>query len=564
MGFFDFLSAPAQDPTLEDQELFGKKKISPDESLKAAQLKNKEIQEEQSKTVEGAANANKSARMAQQGLIQDYDRAVGDAYAAIQNTTGSFGKQGSAYSRPSRETLLSVQQIKQAIQKKAPPVALADDFSRLSQNKEFSAQERKAFEGVAAMFQRAARSMDAAAVSGERVPTVPTPESVDQAKAKIDALRRQEEAARQKLETLGVTNPQRAGTQNAIAEIAKEREHLEGLLQSVTPKGQAGGKGTFAQENSDPNLPPTNPKPVESEFNALGVKRKQLAQSVADALEAAGIEEGEWDMQVPTQAGLKRVLSVLDKDGSFAQKLAADIIAEKQRNQPQQADEFQDEVKKVEGSADRISAQLSQQRSELRELYKSLNSQPFMQSWLGLTLYVLLGMLAGPTNAAKLLGVGRNRNAILGEIESLKEEMRFNSQEMRRQEDRAFQLRKEAITRLQRDRDYTRSRDDSLAKMYINHKLILERAKQTAAPGNRAIVSKLEGDFNRTLKLMSDAEKIMNNDWLDDNDPKKVKASREYARMRDEAEFIDQKLRALTEQLSPGTYSSEEEEASAP
>lgn len=346
----------------------------------------------------------------------------------------------------------------------------------------------------------------------------------------------------------------------------KEAQNLRSQSAALMPKQEDKPKGklTYAEENADPNLPPTSLTPVESEFKALGVKREKLVNDFMEILKGLGVDEGEWDDQVPTQAGLKRILSVLDPEGSFAAKLASDIVAEKGRNQAQEADEFAAAQKESDGRATRLDSQLRQQRSELKELYQSLNSQPFMQSWPGLIIYVVLGMLTGPTNAAKLLGIGRNRNAIMGEIESIKEEMRYTNQQMNREEERSFQLRKEAIARVQREREYKRSKDDSLNRMYINHKLILERAKRSAAPQNKAIVSKLEGDFNRTLKFMADAEQIMNNDWLDERDPKKIKASREYDRYRQEAEFIDQKLRALTEQLSPGTYSSEEEEAQTP
>lgn len=569
MAFFDFLSAPAQ-----DHEFVAKKKrpLTPDEEaiLNEAPPPGFVPPQEQDRGYAStvAPQEPESSQLSpadrrrlyasqESALVKREQRAIAQVRDILDQTNSL---QTPELARVKRELGKGAMSSKQVL----------SDLDEILKKKGWSSAGNVVIDpGHLQRLGALRNELGAVVQEREQFDAAPRPEMPKQVDP--DALERDAKGLLQKIETskaelanLGVLAGEKKRKEaeayqaqaNALMKLAgEERSRLEAQGSKQPP--------TFAEKNADPNLPPTSRAPISDEFNALGVKRAQLAESTQGALEAAGIEEGEWDSQVPTQAGLKRILSVLDKDGTFAQKLAADIVAEKRRNQAQQGDEFDAEQKKIEGRADRLSSQLAEQRSELKELYKSLNSQPFMQTWFGLTLYVLLGMLAGPTNAARLLGVGRNRNAIMGEIESLKAEMRDTNRQMEREEDRGFQLRKEAISRLNRDRDYQRSKDDSIQKMYLNHKLILERAKRSAAPQNKAIISKLEGDFNRTLKFMADAEQIMNNDWLDDRDPKKIKASREYDRLNQEAQFIDQKLRALTEQIAPGTYS-EEEEATAP
>ena len=315
---------------------------------------------------------------------------------------------------------------------------------------------------------------------------------------------------------------------------------------------------TFAEKNSDPTPPPTNPQPVESQFKTLGIKRQQMIQSLTDIVKGVGINGDEWDDDVPTQSGIKRILSVIDPEGSFAQKLAADLVAEKASQTQAEDAKRLDERRRSIGKEVDLKIEAQAQKSELRQLYQSLNDQPFMRSWIGIALYLVIGTLTGPTNAARLLGIGRNRNAILGEIEAIKEEMRMTSRSQERQEKMSYAYRKEAIRQLKEDREYRRRKDDSIQEIYLRHKLILERAKRSPVEGFKPHISKMEQDYARTLKSMSEAEKIIGNNLLSDRDPKKIAASREYDVLKKRAAEIDKELLGLTNKVAPGTYEMEE------
>lgn len=533
MGFFDFLSAPEQDVETLRKEQAEARKV-------------KEIPQDPKKEMADWWRRDYASRES------DLVKREGRAMKRAREILGVGTMMGGGDEAKVRDAL-----AKGLIQN---PIQLAADLDVMLEKRKGVPEDRQV-QGTQALAElRNELSLlirDREAFGKVGVPPVQpqsTPEELgkeaEQAAKKADELQREASG-------MGVLGGE--DLNRKVSALRGQAGALQKLSQEGTAKKEAEKPLTFTEENSDPNLPPTSKSPAIDTFKALGVPKEKVVSDMLEILKGVGVNEGEWDDQVPTQAGMKRILSVLDPEGQFAAKLSQDILADQQRTQTQAG--IDQEQRKIEGESKALGAQMQQQKSELRELYKSLNSQPFMQSWIGLLAYVILGTLTGPTNAARLLGIGRNRNAIMGEIEAIKEEMRYTSRQQQRQEDMAFQLRRDAISQRQRDLDHTRSRDESLQKMYINHKLILERAKRTSSGTNRQIISKLEGDFNRTLKFMQDSEQIMNNDWLDDKDPKKIRASREYERLKQEAEFIDQKLRSLTEQIQPGTYKSEEEDA---
>jgi hypothetical protein len=541
MGFFDFLASPSQEKpefvakgkrplTPEEAEIL---KDSPPQGFVPPQEQDQAVAVEQERAQAVQSKGSDTKRQAEKAHL-DIQDAYGSAIKALDkaitaNTQKEAVKSGEFDLTPNENGPL-LESVRDRAGRREHPAKLADDL-----------QELGARTGDKTLIDAAAKLSRAYKAQGEleamRQPGGPlsvSPEEVAARKVQLES-----ELAKKTEES------------KLAGEIRspKLKEEIRALQQEQLRVNQAVPKrepATFAEQNADPALPPTSPKPIESEFNALGVKRKQLVESAIAALEAAGIEEGEWDAQVPTQAGLKRILSVMDREGTLAQQMAADLLAEKQRNQPQKTDEFESEQKSSQQRADQYGQQLQQQRSELKELYKSLNAQPFMQSWLGLTLFVLLGMLAGPTNAAKLLGVGRNRNAILGEIQELKAEMRFNSQEMRREQDYAQRVRLEAIRHKQRESDYKRDKSDSYSKMIVNHLLIMERAKQRAAPEHQEIVKKLNAQLTNTMKMMDEPGEVLRNDWMEEGDPRKRKANAQMKELEEEAWDLHRKLRSLT------------------
>lgn len=566
MGFFDFLASPAQDPSLQDQELWAKKKKQQEtpqsygnEALESAQYDAAEAKKESAKTLKGTILENERSDEARKGLLKDYDRAVKDAHSALLLADNSLRRDGPL----SPDAVKSIRLVQRAVKEKESPVVLADDFQRLSENPEFNSQERTAFAGAAAMFRRAQKSRDAATEALNVPKMVPSPESLEAERANVEALTRQENAARQQMATMGVTNPQREASQRAIAEIVKEREEAQTRLRQVGTNANT----LAAEREAAAKEAPTSATPVANQFKTLGVKKEQLLTSMLSLLEANGISLDDLDDDVPTQAGLMRLLSSMDKEGTVAQKMAADLLAEKQGFQEQMQREeaaMKGEQAAAEKRVSGIQSEMGQARSQLKELYRELNSQPFMRSWIGILSFVILSMLSGPKNAAILLGLGRNKNAVQGEIDALKEDLRYMGRQMEKEENYSQQVRREAIDRMaargREERMYSRD----VSKMMINHQLVLARAKQNSSNtgAQRLMISKLEGDYNRIVGRMKDASERMRDPYADDRD--KQRAAREHQAALAEMEFLDQKLRALTERMLPGTYSSEEEEAQTP
>ena len=351
MGFFDFLSAPAQDPTLQDQESYAKKKTP---------FVPQQPQEEAPKTFDALRQKDESQKMAVQGLENDYSKAWAQALKTIDSIPGghSLESQGKSFQAfpPNPDTVNRLKTVKNALKKvaegtsSAPPSAFADDFQALAKDPQL-AKYGPALNSVAEMFRRADASQKQAVQSRESYAPAPaSPDMILSEKQNLETIVRRQQEARERLAKTGFTNPMRAGLENSIAELEKAKKQAEtnlkdfgGDKKAAIVQPGAAKKPTFVEENADENLPPTNPKPIENEFKTLGIPREKLVNDAIEILKAVGIDEGSWDDQVPTQAAIKRLLSVMDKEGTFAQKLSEDIMAEKHRNQAQQPDEFASE-----------------------------------------------------------------------------------------------------------------------------------------------------------------------------------------------------------------------------
>lgn len=551
MGFFDFLASPAQDPTLQDPEAGKKKKIlatkggvtKEGEEFFSSNPTSQEppSPEQQKATVQQAEDSSVKAKVQKAHLdIQD---AYGSAIKAIAKAVGANAPNpyGAGASMALAQTLDRVQD--RAIRRENA-AQLSDDLQQLgAQLKDTAlidaaAKLSKAYKAQLEL-EELRKPGNALAVS---------PEEVAAKRAQLDA---EIQKKSEELPTVGeIRRPQ---FQQDLQALQQERLRID---QAVPRKAVA------PQEEA-----PTSATPVANQFKTLGVKKEQLLTSMLSLLEANGISLDDLDDDVPTQAGLMRLLSSMDKEGTVAQKMAADLMAEKQGFQEQMQRE-EAAMKGEQAAADKrvagLQSEMGQTRSQLKELYRELNSQPFMRSWIGILSFVILSMLSGPKNAAILLGFGRNKNAVQGEIDALKEDLRYMGRQMEKEENYSQQVRREAIDRMANRGKEERMYSRDVSKMMINHQLVLARAKQNSSNtgAQRLMISKLEGDYNRIVGRMKDASERMRDPYADDRD--KQRAAREHQAALAEMEFLDQKLRALTERMLPGTYSSEEEEAQTP
>ncbi len=302
--------------------------------------------------------------------------------------------------------------------------------------------------------------------------------------------------------------------------------------------------------------------PVQDYMNGLGIDKPALSDKLRNALMKMGIPKEQWEDSVDPRSGLLRVLSEFDPDGRFAEMVATEFANAKQED----GTAIQAQGKKEDAAIAQTQRSIQNREFQMKQLYSQLRQTPFMQTWPGLILFVLVSLVTrSPLFAAKLIsGVGGriagdvDKNAVNNEIRGIQMDIRRLDQLQERQERAKAESRREAVRMMQRERERQEDKEFDVNKMYLNHKLILERAKKGTSPENRMIVSKIEGDYNRVIKRMSEAEKIMNNNWLEDDDPEKMSAKREYLQFKREADFLDQKLRALTEQLAPGTYTGAE------
>ena len=371
--------------------------------------------------------------------------------------------------------------------------------------------------------------------------------------------------------------PDAASTAHAdeLRKQIKDIETAEGagaqhLTKLQTTQKFQGAPQPEAQATGSMDASPEFQQGLNEAFRSAGIGHRDIAGAINDGMrDLAKSFDGKLDMDGPVnfRYALPYVIQAMGPEAQvewsqFAAKIQAERQAERQRQQPQESG-----IENPSGTpGEAPTSELQQTRDDIKinmETRKAammdLANATELQSWPAIISFVLLSMLIGPNGAFMFFSNARKKRELQGWIQSLDIERKdlkdLENDQVRQKE----QVRREAVERLSKDRDYTRSRDDSIHRLYLNHKLVMERAKKQADPTFRIHVSKLEQDYNRVLKRMESAEKIMNNDWLDDRDPKKIKASRDYAELEDVALGIDKELLKMTNKIAPGTYSFGEE-----
>lgn len=347
----------------------------------------------------------------------------------------------------------------------------------------------------------------------------------------------------------------------------KEAQNLESQGASLKALGD---EGRQAIVNAPPK--PEGPTDIKTNLAASGKSDHDYTMAIVGAYRQLeqdyGFDIGDLNKRVAFSVAIRSLLPILDPTGRVTNELVAMSM---QMNGPAKKEEKQ--KASVSGNIgagagakmnaeveDADTYEIREKQRMRRELFSQLNSAPETQNWLAAISAILLSCVIGSEKAMLYVFGRSSKNGTLSaQLQMLNREISEDMQMLREKRTQERETRKEAATRLQheRDRDQNYSRD--IEKMYLNHKLILERAKANGSRENQQIVRKLEGDYNRVLRQMSEAEKIMNNNWVEDKDPKKITASREYDQLKREAQFLDQKLRALTEKIAPGTYGGEEE-----
>lgn len=338
-----------------------------------------------------------------------------------------------------------------------------------------------------------------------------------------------------------------ADKQAQAAAIAGHIKQLENKTADYSQETQPQAAQTVkAPPPPDPTSTPGSEEPLGEYLGALGIDNEKKVDTAQKALQIMGVHPNDLDKPVPTHAGLMRVLSALDPKGTFAQALA-DEMAQAKAQDAQEKATYEKEGKEVQGRMDQTQQNINSREARMKQLYQQLNETPFMQTWPGIIMYVITGMLVGPGIATKLFGNLDNRRAIGNELAQLKFDIRRYDRQMEMQEREKANIRSAAIHRMQNreDRDLTYSRD--LGKIVLQHNLILAREGQRH-PEQASAYKQLGTAYVRERNFMQDAQhrkdeaqRILSNDFADEGLKKKASADMAAA----EQEIQQHKARAM-------------------
>lgn len=340
-----------------------------------------------------------------------------------------------------------------------------------------------------------------------------------------------------------------AGKQETAAALAEHIKQLE------TATGQAKAQPAAGPEELPP---PGTREPVTKYMNDLGIDREALVAKLHAAQNVVGIPQDQWnDQNVDTSAGILRVMSSLDKGGTLAQMISQQLAMAKQ-------DDLAAKGQKGAAGQDGRDPQIAltqnaieSKEAKMRELYASLRETPFMKTWPGIILYVLVGMITkNPAFAAQLLGGVGDRAAVKDEIRGIQWDIHRLDQQLSEKEKEEAYSKREAARRMTKQSDEVDQRKWELSKMMIQHQLIIKR---NAARGNPEtfLMKKLSGDFQRSLGMAGKFSGEMQNEFADPKDRAKARENFEY--YTKQAAALDQQIRQMGGNVTAATAGEQEE-----
>jgi hypothetical protein len=296
-----------------------------------------------------------------------------------------------------------------------------------------------------------------------------------------------------------------AQKQQKAAALSEHIKQLEAVTKSETPEQpQNAQMGALAGAE-------IGSRPVSSFMEGLGIK--DAVPKVHQALQKVGIPPEEWgNTNVDPSAGVMRVLADLDQNGDFARLIAKGLADAKLED----ANQSQSQGKgQTDPAIARTERAIQSKEQEMRALYATLRESPFMRTWPGIILYVLVGMLTqNPAFAARLIGGVGNRAAVNDEIKGIQYQLARLDRELARREREDAYTQREAARRLQRKEDQVDQRKWDLSKMMLQHQLIIKRNASRNNP-ETALMKKLAADFQRNLGMASKFSGEMQNEFAD-------------------------------------------------
>lgn len=282
--------------------------------------------------------------------------------------------------------------------------------------------------------------------------------------------------------------------------------------------------------------------PVTKYMDGLGIDREDLTDRLHETMKIVGIPTDKWDETVDPKAALMRVVGSLDRNGDlFASLVTQGLAAARAEDQASAASApppaaGSDEAAAVEATQGRIHGK----EAQLRALYGQLAQSPFMHTWPGVILYVLVGMITqNPAFAAKLIGGVGNQDAVDREIKGIQFDLRRLDRELAYRVENEQWAKREAAKRLASKQDTKDDRLWQLGKMMLDHKLMMERAKKQGNPETE-LMNKLSRDFDRATAMAAKYSKTMNDPFADDT--QKANAQSQFTQYMMRAKALDEDL----------------------
>jgi hypothetical protein len=527
MGFFDFLSAPAQDPTTQDQALYKKKKIPPtqelfqdDEITRLNQHNSEEMASRKGDTQEAAPKS--------QGVSPDDSRRLFAASESdlVKREQAAISEVRDIIGRSNFMGSPELSRVQDSLQKDAgrlTPEQIASDLDVILKKKGFSSAGHVVIDPgnlsrLAVLrneFSRLAedrQKFDAQGRPGG------APQVADQQTLELDAsesLQRAQELE-QKASRLGTLarDPVLAEARNLRAQSAAlQQRAMEAKHQGEAPPAA-------------PQAGPTSMTPAADYMRGLGIDKEQLTDRMHKAVKAVGIPEEQWEEGVDPKSGMLRVMGALDPQGQFATLLSGQIQAAKAQDAASAGAQPSDpEDARAAGRIDDTEKELGGREARLRLLYTELGKAQFMHTWPGIILYVLVGMITqNPAFAARLLGGIGNRDAVDAEIKGLQGDIRRLDQQLMYREKSRADMRTAAARRLQQKDDKNDTWRRQVGMAMLNHKLIIERNEKKGNP-ETAVMKKLQSSYQRATGMAAKYSGEMQNEFAPEDKRQQARAN---------------------------------------
>lgn len=353
-----------------------------------------------------------------------------------------------------------------------------------------------------------------------------------------------------------------AGKQQEAAALSEHIRQLEAQTGQAQQTVNAPPKPEPTTTQETPNLDLKGD--IDSNIKASGRDPRDFRLAMVAAAktleEKTGLDTMALKDRVPFQRALLSALQIFDPAGIIVSQLAQDMqpipsgsgeVSNKTGSDKTKGDVSpQPKLDEASIEEDRHTQNIRRMQADRRALYNELGQTPELQNWLGVMTFVFLSVITrSPAVAASILGISRRQGNLKMQLDLIEKEMHEEGDMLKESQRRSDVSRKLAAEHSLRRTDKAEDFQLELQKMYLNHKLILEReAKRN--PENRNAYKQLENSFVRQKSFYDkaqhkrdEAQRILSNDFSDD--ALKQKAQIDMNSATKEMKFYESRLRDL-------------------